>query len=79
MTKYIEITKDEWVKRGKTGRRITIDGVKHITMFKESIGTYLQPVKIIKKVTQWKTLHTSYTSQENRNTGRTKRGQLPRI
>jgi hypothetical protein len=49
MTKYIEITKDEWIKRGKTGRRITIDGVKYVTMFKESIGTYLQPVKIIKE------------------------------
>jgi hypothetical protein len=24
-------------------------------------------------------LRTNYTSQENRNTGRTKRGQLPRI
>ena len=34
---------------------------------------------INKEVTQWKTLHTNYTSQENRNTGRTRRGQLPRI
>jgi len=32
-----------------------------------------------KKVSQWKTTRTNYTSQENRNTGRTKRGQLPRI
>ena len=32
-----------------------------------------------KKVSQWKTLHINYTSQENRNIGQTKRGQLPRI
>jgi|TARA_B110000285_G_scaffold160344_1_gene179026 hypothetical protein len=50
--KYIQITKDEWVKRGKSQRRIVIDGIKYITMFKESIGTYLQPVQINKEVTQ---------------------------
>jgi hypothetical protein len=33
----------------------------------------------INEVTQWKTMRTNYTSQENRNTGRTRRGQLPRI
>jgi hypothetical protein len=32
-----------------------------------------------KKVSQWKTLQTNYTSQENRNIGLTKRGQLRRI
>ena len=32
-----------------------------------------------KKVSQWKTLHTNYTSQENRNIGQPKRGQLQRI
>ena len=33
----------------------------------------------INEVTQWKTSHTNYTSQENRNIGQPKRGQLPRI
>ena len=47
--KYVQITKREWVKRGKSGR-IIIDGIKYITLFKESIGTYLQPVKIVKEV-----------------------------
>ena len=32
-----------------------------------------------KKVNQWKTTRTNYTSQENRNIGQTKRGQLPKI
>ena len=50
--KYIQITKKEWVERGKSGR-IVIDDIKYITMFKESIGTYLQPVQIIKKVSPW--------------------------
>ena len=27
--KYIQITKDEWVKRGKSQRRIVIDGIKY--------------------------------------------------
>tara|TARA_R110000822_G_scaffold49805_1_gene130673 strand:- start:7 stop:165 length:159 start_codon:yes stop_codon:yes gene_type:complete len=48
--KYVQITKREWVKRGKSGRRIIIDGIKYITLFKESIGTYLQPVQITKEV-----------------------------
>lgn len=44
--KYLYITKEEWVGRRKSQRRIIIDDIKYITMFKESIGTYLQPIQI---------------------------------
>ena len=40
---------------------------------------YKQGQEQLREVNQWKTLHTNYTSQENRNIGQTTRGQLPRI
>ena len=44
--KYLDITKEEWVKRGKRNNRIVSDGIKYIMLFDLHKGTYLQPVKI---------------------------------
>jgi len=46
--KYLDITKKEWVKRGKMNSRIVTDGIKYIMLFDPHKGTYLQPVKIKK-------------------------------